>query len=215
MWTVRPADANESVYAWKIGLTRRDGPTCLIMSRQKLPIVDRTKYAPAENTMRGAYILSDTKGGNPDLILMATGSEVQWIVGAQPILEEQGIKTRVVSMPCWELFEEQDQSYRDDVLPPSVKKRLAVEAASPMGWHKWTGDEGDMIGVETYGASAPAEVLFKNFGFTVENVVARASALFGKKGAAKKAQPNEPRQKATTAKGKTQTNTETPAEKQS
>ncbi len=215
MWTVRPADANESAYAWKIGLTRRDGPTCLIMSRQKLPIVDRTKYAPAENTMRGAYILSDTKGGNPDLILMATGSEVQWIVGAQPILEEQGIKTRVVSMPCWELFEEQDQSYRDKVLPPSVKKRLAVEAASPMGWHKWTGDEGDMIGVETYGASAPAEVLFQNFGFTVENVVARASALFGKKSAAKKAQPNEPRQKATTAKGKTQTNSETPAEKQS
>ena len=105
-------------------------------------------------------------------------------------------------MPCWELFEEQDQSYRDKVLPPVVKKRLAVEAASPMGWHKWIGDEGDMIGMETYGASAPAEVIFENFGFTVENVVARASALFGKKGAAKKAQPNEPRQKAPLPKAK-------------
>ncbi|MEP6776188.1 MAG: transketolase, partial [Chloroflexota bacterium] len=215
MWTVRPADANESVYAWKIAMTRRDGPTCLIMSRQKLPIYDRTKYAPAQDTMRGAYILSDTKNGKPDLILMATGSEVQWIMGAQPILEQAGIKTRVVSMPCWELFEEQDQSYRDEVLPPSVKKRLAIEAASPMGWRKWTGDEGDMIGMETYGASAPAEVIFQNYGFTVENVVARSQALVGKKAAAVSAQPNRPKTKTTAAHGKTQTDSETPAEKQS
>ena len=146
--------------------------------------------------MRGAYILAEPRRqARPD----PDGDRLRSAVGAGRAAqtEEQGIKTRVVSMPCWELFEEQDQSYRDKVLPPARQEaHLAMEAASPMGWRKWVGDEGDMIGVETYGASAPAEIIFEKYGFTVENVVARASALFGKKGAAKKAQPNEPRQKA-------------------
>jgi transketolase len=207
LWTVRPADANESVYAWKIALTRRDGPTALVMTRQKLPIFDRKKVAPAEEVLKGAYILSEAEGGKPDLILMATGSEVQLAVGAQPILEKAGIKTRVVSMPCWELFEEQDRSYQDEVLPPDVKKRISIEAASPMGWHKWVGSEGDIIAVETYGASAPAEIIFEKYGFTVDNVVQHGLALMGKRGPVSAANGRAPH-------GKTQTDTETSAEKQ-
>ncbi len=218
MWMIRPADANESVYSWRAALMRRDGPTCLVMSRQKVPIFDRARYAGAEGVMRGAYVLSEAKGGKPDLILIGTGTEVQWAIGAQPVLEGQGIKTRVVSMPCWELFEEQDKSYREEVLPPDVKKRIALEAASPMGWHKWVGDEGDIIGVETYGASAPAEIIFQKYGFSVENVVEHALALFGKGSTGER-----PAQSGKSAsherdlerKGKTQTEMETPAEKQS
>jgi transketolase len=224
MWTIRPGDANESVYAWRAALMRRDGPTTLIMSRQKVPILDRSKYAPADGVMRGAYILSEAKGGKPDLILIATGTEVQWIVGAQPLLEEQGIKTRVVSMPCWELFEEQDKSYREKVLPPGVKKRLAIEAGTPLGWQKWVGGEGDVIGVETYGASAPAEIIFEKYGFSVESVVKRALALVGKSGGKKTPDEGErphrtdksaPHERDLEKKGKTQTEMETPAEKQS
>jgi transketolase len=217
LWTVRPADANESVQAWKIALTRRDGPTILVMTRQKLPIFDRKQYAPAEDTLKGAYILSDAEGGKPDLILMATGSEVQWAVGAQPILEKEGIKTRVVSMPCLELFEEQDKSYRDKVLPPGVKKRISIEAASPMGWHKWVGSEGDIIGVETYGASAPAEIIFEKYGFTVDNVVQHGLALMGKRGpvpALPSGNGHAPHERTMEKQGKTQTSSETPAEKQ-
>jgi transketolase len=224
MWTIRPGDANESVYAWRAALTRRDGPTTLIMSRQKIPIFDRTKYAPAEGVMQGAYILSEAKGGKPDLILIATGTEVQWAVGAQPVLEEQGIKTRIVSMPCWELFEEQDKSYREKVLPSGVRKRLAIEAATPLGWQKWVGDEGDVIGVETYGASAPAEIIFEKYGFSVDNVVQRALALVGKSGGGDSPEEGErphrtdksaPHERDLEKKGKTQTEMETPAEKQS
>jgi len=211
---VRPADANESVYAWKIALTRRDGPTALVMTRQKLPIFDRKKVAPAEEVLKGAYILSEAEGGKPDLILMATGSEVQLAVGAQPVLEKAGIKTRVVSMPCWELFEEQDQSYQDEVLPPDVKKRISIEAASPMGWYKWVGSEGDIIAVETYGASAPAEIIFEKYGFTVDNVVQHGLALMGKRGPVSAANGRAPHGKTLEEKGKTQTDAETTAEKQ-
>ncbi len=181
LWAVRPADANESVFAWQIALQRLDGPTCLIMSRQKLPIFDRKEFAPADGVLRGAYILAEADGGKPDIILIATGSEVQLAVGARTELQKQGIKTRVVSMPCWELFEEQDRSYREEVLPPDVKKRISIEAASPMGWLRWVGDEGDIIGIDTYGASAPAEIIFQKYGFTVENVVEHALVLLGKR----------------------------------
>lgn len=222
MWTIRPADANESVYAWKAALTRRDGPTALIMSRQKVPIWDRTKYASAEGVMRGAYIMSEAEGGKPDVILISTGTEVQWIVGAQSKLLEQGVKARVVSMPCWELFEEQDQSYRDEVLPPNIKARLAIEAASPMGWHKWVGSEGAIIGIEGYGASAPAEIIFEKFGFTVENVVSTALALVKGNGAPKENNKSKgghngsaPHERDLEKQGETQTESETPAEKQS
>jgi transketolase len=180
LWAVRPGDANETRYAWQIALERRDGPTCLILSRQKLPIFDRTQVGPAEGVLRGAYILAEADGGKPDLIIIATGSEVALALDTRTKLQEQGIKTRVVSMPCWELFEEQDQSYRDQVLPPDVKKRIAVEAASPMGWLRWVGDEGDIIGIETFGASAPAEIIFQKFGFTVDNIVKHALALLGR-----------------------------------
>ncbi len=223
MWTIRPADANESVYAWKAALTRRDGPTCLIMSRQKVPIWDRTKYATADGTMRGAYILSEAEGGKPDAILIGTGTEVQWVMGAQSKLLEQGVKARVVSMPCWELFEEQDQSYRDEVLPPDVTARLAIEAASPMGWHKWVGSEGVVIGVEGYGASAPAEIIFEKFGFTVDNVVAHTLAMLNGNGNKAKGGSKSkgghggsaPHERDLEKSGETQTESETPAEKQS
>ncbi|MDO3643582.1 transketolase [Mucilaginibacter sp. L3T2-6] len=173
---IRPADANESVHAWRVAIEHKGGPVALIFTRQGLPIIDQDKYAKAENVEKGAYILSEGSKG-PDLILMATGSEVSLIMQAQEKLEAEGISTRVVSMPSWELFEKQDAAYKEKVLPKANKKRLAVEMASPMGWHKYTTDEGDMLGMTTFGESAPAEDLYKHFGFTVDNVVAKAKAL--------------------------------------
>jgi transketolase len=226
LWNIRPADANESVYAWKAALQRRDGPTCLILSRQKLPIFNREEVGPAEGVLRGAYILAEADGGKPDLIIIGTGAEVQWALAARPILQGEGIKTRVVSMPCWELFEEQDQSYRDQVLPPDVKKRISIEAASPMGWRKWVGDEGDIIAVETYGASAPAEIIFEKYGFTTDNVVQHGLALMGRRDPVPPAQTEQhvtpdvsegdsaPHQRDLEKQGATQTGMETPQEKQ-
>jgi len=173
---IRPADANETVQAWKVAVQHKDGPVVLVFTRQGLPIIDQDKYGKAENLAKGAYILSEASK-NPDLILMATGSEVSLIMEAQAELEAEGISTRVVSMPSWELFEKQDAAYKEKVFPKAYRKRLAVEMASPMGWHKYTTDEGDMLGMETFGESAPAEDLFKHFGFTVDNVVKRAKAL--------------------------------------
>jgi transketolase len=173
---IRPADANESAHAWRVAIEKKGGPTVLVFTRQGLPILDQDKYGKAENLEKGAYILSEASK-NPDLILMATGSEVALIMEAQAKLEAEGISTRVVSMPSWELFEKQDAAYKESVFPKAYKKRLAVEMASPMGWHKYTTDEGDMLGMTTFGESAPAEDLYKHFGFTVDNVVARAKAL--------------------------------------
>jgi len=174
--TIRPADANESAHAWRVAIQKKDGPTILVFTRQGLPILDQDKYGKAENLEKGAYILSEASK-NPDLILMATGSEVALIMDAQVKLEAEGISTRVVSMPSWELFEKQDAAYKELVFPKAYRKRLAVEMASPMGWHKYTTDEGDMLGMTTFGESAPADDLYKHFGFTVDNVVARAKAL--------------------------------------
>jgi transketolase len=173
---IRPADANETAYAWKVAVEHKDGPVVLVFTRQGLPILDQDKYGKADGLEKGAYILSEGSKG-PDLILMATGSEVALIMDAQKQLEADGISTRVVSMPSWELFEKQDAAYKEKVFPKASKKRLAVEMASPMGWHKYTTDEGDMLGMTTFGESAPAEDLYKHFGFTVENVVKRAKAL--------------------------------------
>lgn len=177
---IRPADANEVAYAWRAAIMRRHGPTMLVLSRQSLPVFDRSKMTSAEGLLKGAYFLSGEKGTVPDMILIATGSEVQLIVDAQEKLASDKIDARVVSMPSWELFLEQPQSYRDEVLPPEVKARLAVEAGSPQGWSDWVGDGGDVIGITKFGASAPYKENFKHYGFTVENVVARAKMLIGR-----------------------------------
>ena len=177
---IRPGDANEVAYAWRAAITRRHGPTMLVLSRQSLPVFDRSKMTSAEELLKGAYVLSREKGAVPDMILIATGSEVQLIVDAQEKLASDKIDARVVSMPSWELFLEQPQSYRNEVLPPEVKARLAVEAGSPQGWRYWVGDGGDVIGITKFGTSAPYKENFKHYGFTVENVVARAKMLIGK-----------------------------------
>jgi len=173
---IRPADANESSHAWRVALEHKTGPTVLVFTRQGLPILDQDKYGKAENLEKGAYILSDSEK-TPQVILMATGSEVALIMDAQKKLAEEGIAARVVSMPSWELFEKQSAAYKESVFPKAIKKRLAVEMASPMGWHKYTTDEGDTLCMTTFGESAPAEELYKFFGFTVDNVVKKAKAL--------------------------------------
>ncbi len=174
---MRPADANETVYAWRAALERRNGPTMLVLTRQGLPVLDRTIYAGAEGVLRGAYILSKEKGATPELIFLATGSEVQLVLAAQEELAESGVDARVVSMPSLELFQAQSQEYRDLVLPPSIRKRLAVEAGHSSGWRAWVGDEGAVVSIDSFGASAPAELVFKGKGFSVENIVAKAKAL--------------------------------------
>jgi transketolase len=168
----RPADPNETAEAWAFAV-KHDGPTVLVLTRQLVPHLDRGR-AIEPGVARGAYVLADAEGGPADVILIGTGSEVGLCVKAQEALKSQGVKARVVSMPSWDLFAAQDQSYRDSVLPKQIKKRVAVEAASPFGWDRWTGDEGAIIGVERFGASAPGEDVLQHLGFTVENVVATA-----------------------------------------
>ncbi|HZN12157.1 MAG TPA: transketolase, partial [Blastocatellia bacterium] len=177
---IRPADANETAVAWRVALEHRHGPTALALTRQKLPVFDRTKFASAEGLSRGAYVMADPDGGKVDVILIATGSEVSVAVEAQAKLAEQGIGARVVSMPSWELFERQPPEYREDVLPASVTARLAIEAGSPLGWAKYVGDRGDVIGIERYGASAPYQTIMEKLGFTAENAAARARKLLGR-----------------------------------
>jgi len=173
---IRPADANETTQAWKAAIEHKDGPVVLVFTRQGLPIIDQDKYAKATGLEKGAYILSDSDG-TPDVILIATGSEVALILQAQEKLKADGVNARVVSMPSWELFEKQSAAYKEKVFPKSIKKRLAVEMASPLGWHKYVTDEGDILAMHTFGESAPADDLYKEFGFTVDNVVTKAKAL--------------------------------------
>ena len=173
---IRPADANETAQAWRVALEHKDGPVVIVLTRQGLPVIDQTKYGNASQVEKGAYILSDS-GENPKLILIATGSEVSLIMDAQAKLKEQGISSRVVSMPSWELFEKQDAAYKEKVLPKSIRKRIAVETASVLGWHKYVTDEGAIIGMTTYGESGPIAELMKHFGFTVDNVVSKAKEL--------------------------------------
>jgi transketolase len=176
LWFVRPADANETSYAWKVALERVDGPVALSLSRQKVPTLDRSGLAPASGLERGAYTLWES--GSPDLILIASGPEVGLSLEAgRRIASENGIDVRVVSMPCWELFEEQSPDYREDVLPPDVRARLSVEPGVALGWKRWVGDHGDSISIERFGASAPGSEVLEHLGFNVDNVVARATAL--------------------------------------
>lgn len=176
---IRPADANETAQAWKVAIEHKTGPVVLVFTRQGLPILDQEKYGKATNLVKGAYILSDSDT-TPELILIGTGSEVALAMSAQAKLKEEGIATRVVSMPSWELFEQQDAAYKESVLPKAIKKRLAIEAGSALGWHKYVTDEGDVVAMTGFGESAPAEDLYKVFGFTVDNVVAKAKAVMGK-----------------------------------
>jgi transketolase len=177
---IRPSDANETAMAWRIAVQSRHRPVVLVLTRQELPTIDRARYASAEGVQRGAYVLSDAPGNKPDLILIASGSEVGLALSAQQRLADQGIAARVVSMPSWDLFEAQPQEYRNEVLPASVRTRLAIEAGVAQGWHKYVGDRGEVLSLDHFGASAPAKVVFEKFGFTVDNVVTRALKLLGK-----------------------------------
>jgi len=173
---IRPADANETVQAWRVALEHSGGPVALVLTRQELPVIDQEKYTKAAELEKGAYILSESETP-PKVILIATGSEVQLLVSAQQKLKEQNIAARVVSMPSWELFEKQDAAYKEKIFPKAIRKRLAVEAGSSLGWHKYVTDEGDVIGIDKFGESAPGEEVMKEYGFTVENIIKRTLAL--------------------------------------
>lgn len=173
---IRPADANETTQAWRIALEKQDGPVALCLTRQNLPVFDRTKMGDAAGLAKGAYVLLDTDRVYPDVILIGTGSEVQFAVEAFYKLAEQGIDARVISMPSWELFAQQPDDYQNFVLPPSVKARVAIEAAATMGWSRWVGPQGSVIGLDRFGASAPYKVIYEQLGFTAENLVLRALA---------------------------------------
>ena len=177
---LRPGDPNETAVAWRIAIEVQDHPVALILSRQELPTLDRSVYASADGVRKGGYVVKDAPGGKPDLILIASGSEVGLIIAAAEKLQESGRNVRCVSMPSWELFDALPQDERDAVLPPSVKARLAVELGIAQGWHRYVGDAGDVLSVEKFGASAPAEVLLKEYGFTVENVCRLANEVFDK-----------------------------------
>jgi transketolase len=177
---IRPGDANETAVAWRVAIESRACPVALVLTRQNLPTLDRSQFAPADELRKGAYILADAPGDKPDIILIGTGSEVSLVVAAREKLAEQKIQARAVSMPSWELFDQQPQAYRESIFPKSVRARLAVEAALPQGWHRYVGDGGDIVGVERFGASAPGNVVMEKLGFTVSHVVERATALLGK-----------------------------------
>jgi len=174
---IRPADANETAVAWRVAIETRDRPVLLVLSRQDVPTLDRARYAPADGLRRGAYVLSDASSGEPALILIASGAEVGLIVAAAERLRADGIAVRCVSMPSWELFEALPQHERDAVLPPPVGARLAVEAGVAQGWDRYAGAAGDVLCVPRFGASAPGDTLLREYGFTVDNVCARARAL--------------------------------------
>jgi transketolase len=180
LMVLRPGDANEVVEAYKVIMQLRHEPAVVVLTRQSLPTLDRTKYAPAAGVARGAYVLADAEGGKPQVILIGTGSELSLCVDAYERLKQEGIRARVVSMPSWDIFEHQDQSYRDQVLPPDVTARLAVETASTFGWEKYVGAKGRVIGMRSFGASAPLKDVLKKFGFTVENVLQTARELAAK-----------------------------------
>jgi transketolase len=174
---IRPSDATETAEAWRAALLHRNAPVALLLTRQKMPVLDRTTLASAEGLQQGAYILADGEGPTPDVILIATGSEVHVALAAREMLAADGIGARVVSMPSWELFEAQPADYKESVLPTSVTARLAIEAGVTLGWERYVGTQGDVIGIDRFGASAPAKIIFEQLGFTAENAAARAKAL--------------------------------------
>lgn len=176
---IRPADANETAVAWQVALETKDRPVLLVLTRQAVPTLDRSRHASAQGVRRGAYVLCDSPDDSPQLILIASGSEVGLIVAAAERLQKEGVSVRCVSMPSWDLFDALSEADRDAVLPPSIRARLAVEAGSTLGWRRYVGDAGDVIGVDRFGASAPGRVVMDQYGFTVDNVCARAKALLG------------------------------------
>ena len=178
---IRPADANETAEAWRTAVENKNGPTAIILTRQNVPVMDRRKFSPANGLRRGAYILSDSSPGKPDVILIATGSEVHLAVEVQEKLLGEGVNTRVVSMPSWELFEQQPESYRHQILPPDITQRVSVEAGATLGWHRYIGREGERIGIDHFGASAPGNVLLKEFGLTSVNILNRVKTLLARK----------------------------------
>jgi transketolase len=178
MLVIRPADANETAQSWKFILQYRNGPVALLLTRQNVPVIDRTKCASAENLVKGAYVLIGAD--KPEVLLLATGSEVSVALNAYEKLTAEGIKARVVNMPCWELFEKQSREYRDSVIPPEIKARVAVETAVKFGWSRWLGETGEFVGMSTFGASAPGKVCFEKFGITTDAVVSAAKKVLGK-----------------------------------
>lgn len=174
---IRPGDANETAQAWAYAISHRDGTTALALSRQSMPVIDRTRYQSAEGLLKGAYLLGDLGDDSPELILMASGSEVDLIIKAGEVLAEKGVSLRLVSFPSWELFRQQDRVYQESVLPSEISKRLAVEAGVAQGWREWIGDQGQTITVDKFGASAPAKTIYEKYGLTVENVVEQAQEL--------------------------------------
>jgi transketolase len=179
LWVIRPGDSNEVSEAWRMAMTRKDGPCAIILSRQKMPTFDRTKVAPAAEARRGGYVLSEAPGGAPQAILIATGSEVSVAMVAQEKLAALGIRARVVSLPCWESFEAQSRDYRDSVIPAGIPVRVSIEAGATFGWQKWTGDHGANIGLDRYGASAPGGTNMKEFGLTADHIVKTVGSLLG------------------------------------
>jgi transketolase len=181
LWVIRPADANETAAAWRVALEREGGPVALLLSRQNIPVLDRDQVASAEELEHGGYVLWDSSEGDaPELILISTGAEVPPTLQAGEALAEDGVKVRVVSMPCMELFEAQPQEYREQVLPAGARTRLAVEPGASMSWWKWVGIDGDVLGLDRFGASAPGTTVLEKLGFTAEGIAARARALLGR-----------------------------------
>jgi transketolase len=177
---IRPADANEVSEAWRVALDRHHQPVALVLTRQNVPIIDRSVYASAEGLRRGGYVLADPEGGDPEVILIATGSEVSLTVLAHEKLISEGVRSRVVSLPCWEIFERQEQSYRDMVLPPEITARVSVEEASTLGWERFVGPQGAKIGMHTFGSSAPLKDVQTKFGFTPDRVAETAKEVLGR-----------------------------------
>jgi len=182
---IRPSDAAETIVAWEVALERREGPTALVLSRQGLPVLDRSQLGPADGLRRGGYVLRDAASGGPEAIIVATGSEVHIALEGAEVLSKQGVETRVVALPSWELFEVQDLAYQQAVFPQGLRARVALEAGATLGWERYVGDKGVVIGVDHFGASAPAGVLYKEFGLTADNVVASVlRVLRGRRGKA-------------------------------
>ena len=180
MVVFRPGDANEVTEAYKIVAQLKNRPATMVFSRQAMPTLDRTKFAPASGVAKGGYVLLDAEGGKPDVILIATGTELQHIVAAADLLKAEGIKARLVSLPCFELFDEQAAAYRDSVLPPSITARVSIEMSSTFGWDRYVGPKGKMIGMHSFGASAPLKDLLNKFGFTPQHVVQAAKEVLGR-----------------------------------
>ena len=182
MCVIRPCDANETAEAWRVIMAMNNQPVCLALSRQKLPVLDRSKYGSAKGTAKGAYVLADVEGGEPQAIVIATGSEVQLALKARETLARDKVRVRVVSMPSWELFDAQPESYRDSVLPPEIEARVSIEAGSTIGWERYVGHGGAIIGMQTFGASAPADDLYKHFDITAEAVEKAVHDQLARKG---------------------------------